>query len=90
MQVTITNSLMGGYIHTHTSQPPVHVGREVTGCSAADVDLTPGGILGVAVTTHRLHLIIGKIREMVEPEGIAEALAVQGIDISTKKGGEQR
>ena len=56
---------ISGYIHMHTSEPPVHVSREVTGSSAADVDLTPGGILGVAVTTHRLHLIIRKIREMV-------------------------
>ena len=50
---------------THTSEPPVHVSREVTGCSVANVDLTPGGILSMTVTTHRLHLIIGKVRKMV-------------------------
>ena len=63
------------YIH-NTSEPPVHVSREITGSSATDVDLAPGAVLGMTVTTHRLHLIIGKVREMVQLEGITEALAV--------------
>ena len=44
----------------------------------------------MTVTTHRLHLIIRKIREMVEPEGITEALAVQGIYISTREREESK